>query len=206
MPESERNQHHTAMHTIHIPAELRQRILYDKARLQGHRDGEGHAATALQSEIKTLEETQAALIQRIATLTFQAVHSDTAAGQLSNVERRAAAIRTRLDQLRASPLPAIDLEATFGVLFFIVFFYQDAVKNLLLGDLEAWEIDVNSARILFAQVPALAAVRNISTWLSTATAPHTNHLARINVIYERVLRGQVDLSRHENNQPDPSLP
>jgi hypothetical protein len=191
---------------IEIPQALRERINADQSRLQKHRAGEADAQNALQSEMRALENTQATLVQRSATLAIQAVESDLAAQELGNVERRAAAIRARLDQLRAKPLPAIDLGETFGVLFALCYFWEDAVKSIVAKDCQKYDLDLNAMRIFLGQLPALHTLRNIVNWLATTPPPNHHTLARVFLIYERALKGEFDLSRDAIQDATPSLP
>jgi hypothetical protein len=189
---------------IQIPPDLRQRVVDDKAHLQTQCDGVGQARDAIQSQIKELEGTQATLIPRIATLTAKAVDSDDAAAELTNVERRAAAIRTRLDQLRAKPIPMIDLGKTFGVMFALVYFWKEEVKSQFLLDLELWGIGANEMHLFHGHVVPLSALANISHWLGTAPHPTANNIARITAIYARALRGERDLSRDTISEAAPA--
>src|SRR5580658_5999653 len=116
-------------HTVTIPTELRARIVSDRERLKNLRVDHGQVVASIQAEIKSLESTQADLAQRAATLSAQVIEDESAAQELSNVERRASAIRTRLDQLRAKPMPRIDLAKTYEVLFSVIFHWQEAVKT-----------------------------------------------------------------------------
>src|SRR5271170_1730664 len=82
-----------------LPEDIQKQLVDDLARIDRDQVGSDEAATSIQSEIHSLTKTQAELTQRIASLSARVVDDETAAQELSNVERRAAAIRTRLEQV-----------------------------------------------------------------------------------------------------------
>ena len=189
-------------HTVTISADLRSRIIADRERLKSCRADHGHAIASIQSEIKSLETTQADLAQRAATLSVQVIADESAAQELSNVERRAAAVRTRLDQLRAKPMPAIDLAKTYEVLFSVIFHWQEAVKTIFLRDIAPWGLDEQFLRMSVSQVPAFTVLIGLHNWLSVAPSATTANIARMGLIYERALDGKINLAGVSDAAPE----
>ncbi len=189
---------------IELPDDLRKLIRDDLDRLDRERSGGEQALSGIQAEINSHEKTQVELTQRIASLSARVVEDESAAQELSNVERRAAAIRTRLEQLRAKPLPRIDLEGTYSALYNIIFLYQEGVKARFLRDLAVWQIEEHQARMVIGQVPALLALLDLSAWLSRAPGPTAANLQRICTIFKRALRGEIDLRRDTISDVDQS--
>jgi hypothetical protein len=189
-------------HFIAILPELRDKIIEDRERLRNSRADHGHAVTSIQDEIKSLESTQATLEQRVATLSVQVLLNESAAQELSNVECRASAIRARLEQLRAKPMPSIDLAPTYECLYSICYAYERGVKDAFMSDVAPWGIDESLARRIIGDVPAFAALVNLRNWLSLAPSATHSNLSRFDAVYARALRGEIDLSRDTITEAD----
>ncbi len=151
------------MRKIELPPELRDKIVASKSAYEKAAADNAQARAAAEKEIASLEAAAREINARIATLTREAVDSDTAAGELSGCERRAAAIAGQLEKTKSAraAVPQVNLDEINHALDAIVGHWPDAIKEAILADLAPYGYPSHLVLPLMAHSEALQVLRII---------------------------------------------
>lgn len=192
--------------SIELPEALRQEIIDCKAWMQEQLEASEKASGAKSAKIRELEAIIRELETRAAGLHPRIVESDAIASELLIVERRLTFARVALERVQSTCFPGvrIDLTPAHHLLDRIVAFYREELPRRMRWAMAPFGYPDHLLVPLAAHATAIRALNIFRDY-----PPKFAH--DLEAIFNRALRGQVDLSHDEpveavapSAQPDPS--